>query len=118
MMSFVMGLVILFCRALPFFFSRRSEDPPPPDRSSPEPARNGKSPIRSLAAFAEKVAPPVAMTVLAFNAIGASIREDPRAALPVLAASALTAGLHLWRRNALISILGGTVLYMVLAPVW
>jgi branched-subunit amino acid transport protein AzlD len=58
------------------------------------------------------------MTVLAFNAAGASIKENPRTALPVLAASALTAGLHLWRRNVLISILGGTVLYMVLTAVW
>lgn len=34
--------------------------------------------------------------------------------LPELIAIAVTAGLHLWKRNVLLSILVGTVLYMVL----
>ncbi len=34
--------------------------------------------------------------------------------LPELLAVAVTAGLHLWRRNTLLSIAGGTVCYMVL----
>ncbi|WFR73105.1 AzlD domain-containing protein [Prescottella defluvii] len=33
---------------------------------------------------------------------------------PAVAALAVTIGLHLWRRHALISILGGTAAYMVL----
>ncbi|MEV5085443.1 AzlD domain-containing protein, partial [Streptomyces sp. NPDC056159] len=37
-----------------------------------------------------------------------------RAAAP-LAALAVTVGLHLWRRNALLSILGGTVVSVALA---
>ncbi|MFF4835986.1 branched-chain amino acid transporter permease [Streptomyces sp. NPDC001315] len=39
---------------------------------------------------------------------------QPRAAAP-LAALAVTAGLHLWRRNALLSILGGTAVNVALA---
>lgn len=39
---------------------------------------------------------------------------QPRAAAP-LAALAVTAGLHLWRRSALLSILGGTAVNVALA---
>ncbi|MFD3310515.1 branched-chain amino acid transporter permease [Streptomyces sp. NPDC058694] len=39
---------------------------------------------------------------------------EARAAAP-LAALATTIGLHLWRRNALLSILGGTAVHVVLA---
>lgn len=35
--------------------------------------------------------------------------------LAPLAALAITVGLHLWRRNALLSILGGTTVHVVLA---
>ena len=34
--------------------------------------------------------------------------------LPQLAAVAVTAGLHLWRKSTLLSVLGGTLVYMVL----
>ncbi|MBQ7345937.1 MAG: AzlD domain-containing protein [Oscillospiraceae bacterium] len=34
--------------------------------------------------------------------------------LPSLIACAVVAGLHIWRRNTLLSILGGTVCYMLL----
>ena len=37
------------------------------------------------------------------------------AALPFAAAVAVTVGLHLWRRNALLSILAGSALHVVLA---
>ncbi|MDX2939642.1 branched-chain amino acid transporter permease [Streptomyces ipomoeae] len=39
---------------------------------------------------------------------------EARAAAP-LAALAVTVGLHLWRRNALLSILGGTATHVILA---
>jgi len=63
----------------------------------------------------EKIVPPAAMTVLAVNALGASFQGNARDGLLTLAASVLTAGLHLWKRNPLISILGGTALYMILS---
>ena len=37
------------------------------------------------------------------------------AALPFVAAVAVTVGLHLWRHNALISILAGTAVHVALA---
>ncbi|MER6050189.1 AzlD domain-containing protein [Streptomyces sp. NPDC001793] len=43
------------------------------------------------------------------------LRALPFAALAPLAALAVTVGLHLWRRNALLSILGGTTVHVVLA---
>ena len=92
---FAMGAVILFCRALPFIFFRRT----------------GSS---RIAGFVEKIVPPAAMTVLAFNALGAPFKENPRDGLLVLAASLFTALIHLWKRNTLISILGGTAAYMLL----
>ena len=39
-------------------------------------------------------------------------------ALGTLACLALVAGLQLWRRNPLISIFGGTILYMAVSPWW
>ena len=40
---------------------------------------------------------------------------DPVQALPDILALAATVGLHLWRRNAVLSILGGTVVHVILA---
>ena len=34
--------------------------------------------------------------------------------LPAVIASAAVAGLHLWKRNTILSIAGGTVIYMIL----
>jgi branched-subunit amino acid transport protein AzlD len=124
-LSFAMGLVILFCRAFPFLFFRRG-----PSRKfpAPEPERGeerGEEDPRARAgaaerfiAFVERAAPPAAMTVLAFNAIAGQVKADLLAGagpgVPALAAAALTALLHLWRRNPLISIFGGTAAFMIL----
>ena len=97
-----MGAVILFCRAFPFLFFFRD--------STGE--RSGAKKV--FLDFVEKTVPPAAMTVLAFNALGGAFRENPRDGLLVLAASVFTTLLHLWKRNFLISILGGTILYMIL----
>ena len=40
---------------------------------------------------------------------------DPAGALPDFLALAATVALHLWRRNAVLSILGGTTIYVALA---
>jgi branched-subunit amino acid transport protein AzlD len=108
LMTVAMGAVILFCRAFPFLFLRRSGGSGPPD---------GKSPGKGLLSLVEKAAPPVTMTVLALNSMSAPIRESLPAAFPVLAASLFTALVHLWKRNSLLSILGGTAIYMVLSRV-
>jgi branched-subunit amino acid transport protein AzlD len=102
---FAMGAVILFCRAFPFlFFSRGSAGG----------NADGKGGVRRLIDFVEKIIPPVAMTVLSFNILGASFKVDLRDGFFVLGASVVTAVLHLWKRNSLISILGGTAVYMIL----
>jgi len=102
-MVLAMGAVILFCRALPFlFFSRNGSG-----------EKNGAS--ERLIGFVEKIVPPVAMTVLTFNILGASFKADRLDGFLVLGASAATAVVHLWKRNFLISILGGTAFYMILS---
>jgi len=104
-MVLAMGAVILFCRALPFLlFSRKG--------SAEKDGSSGR-----VIGFVEKIVPPVAMTVLAFNILGASFKADRMDGLMVLGASAATALLHLWKRNFLISILGGTAVYMVLCRI-
>lgn len=100
--TFVMGGVIFFCRVFPFLFFRASGDTQGSPRFAP------------FLAFVEKVVPPVAMTVLAFNALSAPLKADPQGGIPALLAAAFTALVHLWKRNSLISIFGGTALYMIL----
>jgi len=101
-MVLAMGAVIFFCRAFPFLFFSRNR------------GAEGKGGVKRIIDFAEKIIPPVAMTVLSFNILGASFMADVRDGFFVLGASAVTAVLHLWKRNFLISILGGTVVYMIL----
>lgn len=91
----VMALVTLFTRAAPFlFFSRRR----PP----------------AFLDYLQRYIPPVVMSLLVL----ASFKDIDFAAtphgLPALAGAALTALLHGWKRNVLLSIGGGTALYMLL----
>jgi branched-subunit amino acid transport protein AzlD len=132
--TFAAGFAVFFCRALPFFIIRPGKgrgkggraaagDSDTTHGNSNTVDKNsnavggGPARGRTLNAFLtliERVVPPVAMTVLAVNSIAAPVKENPAASLPVLAASALTLGMQLWKRNYLVSILGGTAAYMVL----
>ena len=103
-----MGAVIFFCRAFPFLFFSRNRG------ASASDSAEGKGGVKRVIDFAEKIIPPVAMTVLSFNILGASFMADVRDGFLVLGASVVTAVLHLWKRNFLISILGGTAVYMIL----
>jgi len=103
LLSVVMAAVIFFCRVFPFLFFR--EKTHADDRRA------------AFLAFVEKTVPPAAMTVLAFNSLAGPARTNPREIIPALAAAAFTAIVHLWRRNPLISIFGGTAVYMVLLRV-
>jgi branched-subunit amino acid transport protein AzlD len=107
-MTAAMGAVIFFCRVFPFLFFRKGGGSSPPD---------DKKAAKGLRSLVEKAAPPVTMTVLAVNAMSAPIRESLPAAFPVLAASLFTALVHLWKRNSLLSIMGGTAIYMALSRV-
>jgi len=101
-----MGAVILFCRALPFLFFGQNG------------IAQAKSPRKAAVFnFVEKTVPPVAMTVLAFNALGGAFLGNAGGGLLALAAAAFTALAHIWKRNALVSVFGGTALYMILQRV-
>jgi branched-subunit amino acid transport protein AzlD len=118
--TFVIGAVIFFCRFSPFVFFREEspehEESPetPEDSAAPELSEPRQTLRQRFLSLAEKTVPPLAMTVLAFNAMAGPVKENPSEALPVLAAAALTALVHLWKRNALASIFSGTALYMIL----
>jgi branched-subunit amino acid transport protein AzlD len=103
------GFVVFLCRAFPFLFLSSQKN---------EATDGGKQKkhraVGRLLSIVEKAVPPAAMTVLAVNSIAVPLKDNPLNGIPLLAASIFTLTVHLWRRNFLISILGGTVLYMVL----
>jgi branched-subunit amino acid transport protein AzlD len=99
-LTFVMGLVILFCRAFPFLFFRSTQD------------RNVRR--DAFLSFVENTVPQAAMTVLAFNAVAGFFRSGMETGFPALMAALFTALVHLRKRNSLLSICGGTALYIVL----
>jgi branched-subunit amino acid transport protein AzlD len=105
--TFAMGGIIFFCRLFPFLFFREKAGPG-------EAEQKRRSRRQVFLNFVEKLVPPAAMTVLAFNALAGSFKTGLRDGLPALAASALTALIHLWKRNPLFSIFGGTAVYMIL----
>ncbi|MDR1220005.1 MAG: AzlD domain-containing protein [Treponema sp.] len=114
-LTVVMGAAIFFCRAFPFLILR--------DKTK---GVKDKPSFAAFLAFVEKVAPPVAMTALAFNALASPVKDavlEHRvgdiagilcACLPLVAGAAFTAASYVWKRNTLISIFGGTILYMAL----
>ena len=68
----------------------------------------------AVVAYLGKVLPPAMMGLLVVYCLrSVSWLSVPHGA-PELIAIAAVAGLHLWKRNVLLSIAGGTVLYMVL----
>ncbi|MDR2491643.1 MAG: AzlD domain-containing protein [Spirochaetaceae bacterium] len=101
--TFVMAAAVFACRAFSFIVFKNLD------------AVNlqKESFTQKFIGFVEKTAPPAAMTVLAFNAIAGEIAAAPSQAPPVLVSAALTAALHIWKRNALLSIGGGTALYVL-----
>ena len=115
-MVLAMGVVVIFCRALPFLFFFRNANEIGDGNAAGVSSGRRKKGAGVFLDFVEKVVPPVAMTVLAFNALGGAFRENLSNGLPALAASVFTAILHLWKGNYLISILGGTILYMIIFP--
>jgi len=120
-LCFVMAVVIFFCRIFPFLFFREKTGNNRDDGGSQD-GRGGS--VERVAggrasggflAFVEKTAPPVAMTVLAFNSL--PLKSSPRELLPAIAAAVLIAIIHIWKRNTFLSISGGTALFMLLIRV-
>ncbi|MFH2115906.1 MAG: AzlD domain-containing protein [Spirochaetota bacterium] len=91
----VMTAVTILTRAAPFlFFSRRK----PP----------------AFLGFLQIYAPPVIMTLLVLGALKDVPFGQTPYGIPALSGVALSAALHLWKRNVLLSIAGATTLYMIL----
>ncbi len=90
-----MTAIIFGSRALPFLLFAKRKAP-------------------AALGFIEKYMPPVAMTVLAVASYTSLDWTARPHGLPELAAGLLVALAHLWKRNALLSIFGGTAFYMIL----
>jgi branched-subunit amino acid transport protein AzlD len=89
------ALIILATRAFPFvLFSRR------------EPPRA----IR----FVEKYIPPMVMAILVVYCLKDIRWESWPSGIRELAALGLVTALHIWKKNAMLSIFGGTAFYMIL----
>lgn len=73
--------------------------------------------VPKTVAYLGRVLPPAAMGLLVVYCLrGVSLSSPPHGA-PEAAAILLTAALHRWRGNVLLSIAGGTALYMLLIQV-
>ncbi|WP_171165861.1 branched-chain amino acid transporter permease [Streptomyces sp. I05A-00742] len=75
------------------------------------------APLRSspLVVHLNKAMPVGVMVILAVHTLRDFSPRVPDRAWPTVLALAFTVALHLWRRNILLSILGGTVVHVVLA---
>lgn len=82
-------------RALPFAIFRKGEVP-------------------EVVRYLGKVLPMAIMATLVIYCIKGISFAAAANWLPTLIACAVTAGLHLWKHNAFISILGSTAVYMIL----
>lgn len=94
----VTALVTALLRALPFLLFRGRDLP-------------------RWVTWLGRVLPPAIMAVLVVYCLRGLDLGGPAHGLPELIAVAATAGLHLWRRNTLLSIAGGTAVYMALIRV-
>ena len=90
-----MAAVTLATRAAPFLFFARRRPP-------------------AFLDYLQRFIPPLVMSLLVLASFKDLRFAEPPHGLPALLGAAATALLHLARRNTLLSIAGGTALYMVL----
>ena len=83
-------------RWLPFLLFPESKQPP------------------KVVLYLGKVLPPAMMGLLVVYSLRSTDLLGGSHGIPEVIAVAVTAGLHLWRRNTLLSILAGTACYMLL----
>ncbi len=91
----VCGLVTAFLRFLPFAAFSRRETPP-------------------VVAYLSRVLPAATMAMLVVYCLRQVSFASPVTWLPELIASAVTVLSYVWRRSTILSIVGGTVCYMLL----
>ena len=102
----VMSIVTFLTRALPFLLFDHGDHPP------------------KLVLYLGRVLPPAVIAmliiyclksnILAVEANLTSLLDPAGLSLPALLAVAVVVILHIWKHNNLLSIFGGTILYMVL----
>ena len=92
----VMAIVTFLTRVLPFLLFDRGESPP------------------KLGLYLGRVLPPAIIAMLIVYCLRGVSFSTPGGWVPQLLCVAVVVALHLWKHNNLLSIFGGTVLYMVL----
>ena len=95
----VAAIVTLFIRAIPFvLFGVKREVP-------------------ATVIYLGKVLPPAIMVILVVYCVKGIDLFTGNHGIPELLSVAVVAGLHIWKRNTLLSIAAGTILYMILVQV-
>lgn len=92
----VVAVCTLLTRALPFLFF------------------GGKKEVPSWVQYLGRVLPPAIMAILVVYCLKGISLFQGNHGLPELLSIAVVVGLHLWKKNTLISIGAGTVCYMLL----
>lgn len=92
----VMAGVTFLTRALPFLLFDRGDSPP------------------KLVLYLGRVLPPAIIAMLIIYCLKGITFSAPAGWAPQLIAVGAVVALHLWKKNNLLSIFGGTILYMVL----
>lgn len=97
---FCITLVILLERAFPFILFSKKNPP-------------------KIIRFIEKYIPPMVMAALLFYCVKdisfiSESKIDLEGCIPYIVGVTSTIALHIWKRNSLISIFGGTIIYMIL----
>ena len=92
----VMAVVTFLTRALPFLLFDRGDHPP------------------KLVLYLGRVLPPAVIAMLIVYCYRGASFAAPGGWAPGLIAGLAVVGLHVWKKNNMLSIVGGTILYMVL----
>ena len=92
----VIAVVTFLTRFLPFLLFDRGESPP------------------KLVLYLGRVLPPAIIAMLIVYCLRGVSFSTPGGWIPQLLCAAVVVVLHLWKHNNLLSIFGGTALYMVL----
>ena len=92
----VMAGVTFLTRVLPFLLFDRGESPP------------------KIVLYLGRMLPPAVIAMLIIYCLRGISFSAPAGWAPQLIAVGTVVGLHLWKHNNLLSIFGGTILYMVL----
>lgn len=92
----VMAGVTFLTRALPFLLFGRKGDPP------------------RMVLYLGRVLPPAVIAMLIVYCLRGTNFSSPAGWAPALIAGLFVVAVHLWKHNNMLSIMGGTILYMVL----